>query len=187
MSDSPITKLAEATAPAATAPAAGPRSSASSFGGSAADARLAGPGSDLVRDADIAQWFEQVERQFGLVRDEMLAASARTDDSITGIQDAVSTCAAQGTHLNIVLQQVVANQAAQGDASRVGGDARERLLQTSQLVDEAALWRTLGPPRHWILRGRIPSCSRRFSGRHSTLCGGVGQRHGSGGRLATLD
>ena len=128
MNDAPKTKLGEATAAVATAPAASPRSSASSFGGSAADARLAGPGSDLVRAADMAQWLGQVERQFSLVRDEMLAASARTDDSIAGIQDAVSTCAAQGAHPNIDIQQVVANQAAQGDASRVGGDARKRLL-----------------------------------------------------------
>ncbi|MEP5245426.1 MAG: hypothetical protein ABJ111_00040, partial [Alphaproteobacteria bacterium] len=41
------------------------------------------------------------------------------------------------------------------DASHDSRDARERLLQKSQLVDEAALWRKSGPQRHWILRGRI--------------------------------
>ncbi|MEO9587540.1 MAG: hypothetical protein ABJG23_09175 [Marinobacter sp.] len=50
----------------------------------------------------------------------------------------------------------MANQAAQGDASRDSRDAREWLLQKSQLVDEAALWGTSCPQRHWILRGRIP-------------------------------
>ena len=68
----------------------------------------------------------------------------------------MSTCAAQYAPLDIMLQQIVANQAAQGDASRGNRDARERLLQKSQLVDEAALWRKSGPLRHWILRGRIP-------------------------------
>ena len=71
----------------------------------------------------------------------MLAASARTDASIASMPETVSACGAQGAHLDIVLQQVVAKQAAQGDASRDGGAARERLLQKSQLVDEAALWR----------------------------------------------
>ena len=81
----------------------------------------------------------QVERQFGLVRDEMLAASERTDASIASMQESVSTCAAQSAHLDIVLQQVVAKQAAQGNVFRDGGAARGRLLQNSQLVDEAAL------------------------------------------------
>ena len=64
--------------------------------------------------------------------------------------------ARQCAHLDIVLQQVEANQAAQGDPSRDDSDARERLLQRSQLVDEAALWRKSGPQRPWILRVRIP-------------------------------
>ena len=133
---------------AAAAPAVGLRSSASSLGGSAADAGLAGAGSYFIRAADMAQWMGQVERQFGLVRDELLADTAITDVSIAGIQNEVLTCAAQGAHLTIVLQQVAANQAVQGDASRVGGDARERLVQKSQIVDEAAIWRMSGPQRH---------------------------------------
>ena len=71
-----------------------PRSTASISGGSAADARPARAGSEFVRAADMVQWLGQVKSQFGLFRDEMLAVSAKTDASIAGIQDAVSTCAA---------------------------------------------------------------------------------------------
>ena len=87
----------------------------------------------------MVQWLGQVESQFGLVRDEMQAASAETGASIAGIQNLVSTCAAQCAHLDIVLQQIVANQATQGNASRDNRASRERLLQKSQLVDEATL------------------------------------------------
>ena len=149
-------KPGEATVAAAEAPAAVPRSTASNSGGSAADARPTGAGSEFVRAVDMVQWLGQVESQFRLVRYEMQAASAKTDACIAGTRDSVSTCAAQCAHLDIVLQQLVANQAVQGDVSRDHRDAPERLLHKSQLVDEAALRRKSGPRRHWILRGRIP-------------------------------
>ena len=84
-SDVPTPKPGEATVAAAEAPAAVPRSTASNSGGSAAaDAHPAGAGSELVRAVDMVQWLGQVEIQFGLVREEMQAAWAKTDASIAG-------------------------------------------------------------------------------------------------------
>ena len=96
MSDAPTSKPGEASVAAAAAPPAAPRSLASSSGDSASDARLAGAGSDFVRAAVMAQGVGQLQRQFDVVRGEMLTASARTDASIAGTQDSVATCAAHG-------------------------------------------------------------------------------------------
>ena len=62
MCDAPTSKPGEATVATAAAPVAPPRSLASSSGGSASDARLAGVGSDFVRAADLALWMGRVER-----------------------------------------------------------------------------------------------------------------------------
>ena len=85
MSDVPIPEPGEATGAAAEAPTAVPRSTATNCGGLAAEARPARAGSEFVRSVDMVQWLGQVESQFGLVRDEMQAASAKTDASIEGI------------------------------------------------------------------------------------------------------
>ena len=128
MSEFPTPEPGEATAAAADVPAAVPRSTATNSAGAAAEARPAGAGSEFVRSVDMVQWLGRVESQCGFVRDEMQAASAKADASIAGIQDSVSTCAAQCAYLDIVLQQIVTNQTAQGDASCDKRDARERFL-----------------------------------------------------------
>ena len=58
---------------------ADPRSTATDSRCSAANARPVDAGSEFVRSVDMVQWLGQVKSQFGLVRDEMQAASLRTD------------------------------------------------------------------------------------------------------------
>lgn len=156
-------KTDEVTAAAAAAAAAAQRAE---YRSTAAVALLAGTGSSstapatgFVRSAYMGQWLGQVENQFGLFRSDLQSALLKTDDlaaSIASVREMASTCSAQCAHFENVLQQLVANHAAQIDGTRGGRDARERQTQKPQLVDEGALWKKTGSQRHWIIRGRIP-------------------------------
>ena len=63
----------------------------------------------------------------------------------------MATCLSQYSHLEIALQQLVDNIAARSDPSRNGGDVRERMMQKSQLSDDAALWNKTPSRRHWLV------------------------------------
>ena len=54
------------------------------------------------------------------------------------------------------MRQFIDNQAVQGGPSRQGDDARERLLQKSQLTEDAAAWKMHNSRKHWFVRGRFP-------------------------------
>ena len=115
-----------------------------------------------------------MESHFDFVRDSMQAASSKTDASIAGMQNSVSSWAAQCAHLYIFLQQLVANQAAPGGAFRDRRDARERLMQMSQLVDDSSLWKKSEPQRHCgavspIFSAVIRPTSKTSGGSRSTL------------------
>ena len=100
----------------------------------------------------------------------------------------MSTGAAQCDHLDIVLQQVVANQAAQGGATRDDCDTRERLLAAEVAArGRGCPMEKVGPSTALDSLVSYPPWYRRFVGRHSSFREGVGQRHGSGGRPAPLD
>ena len=76
--------------------------------------------------------------------------------SFASLKDVVATASAQVSHLEIAMQQFIENQAAQGGPSRQRDDARERLLQKSQLNEDAAAWKKPNSRKHWFVRGRIP-------------------------------
>ena len=90
---------------------------------------------------DIVRWMSQMEGQVGSVNERVSAVSAKVDDlaaSFASVRDVVDAASAQVSHLEIVMQHFIENQAAQGDPSRQGDDALECLLQKSQLNEDAA-------------------------------------------------
>ena len=76
--------------------------------------------------------------------------------SFASLKDVVATASAQVSHLEIAMEQFIDNQADQGGPSRQGDDARERLLQKSQLTEDAAAWKMHNSRKHWFVRGRFP-------------------------------
>lgn len=80
-------------------------------------------------------------------------------DEISGstlFQDAMATVSSHYAHLEIALQQLVDNHTARSDASRDGEDVGKRLMQKSQVRDDAALSEITSSRRYWLIRGRIP-------------------------------
>ena len=101
----------------------------------------------------------QVEGEVCSVKGSVSTVSAKVDSlaaSFASLKDVVAAASAQVSHLEIAMQQFIDNQAAQGGPSRQGGDARERLLQKSQLSEDAAAWKKPNSRKHWFVRGRIP-------------------------------
>ena len=85
-----------------------------------------------------------MEGQVGSVNERVGAVSAKVDGlaaSFASVKNVVDAASAQVSHLEIAMQQFIENQAVQGRASRQGDDARERLLQKSQLNEDAAAWK----------------------------------------------
>ena len=95
----------------------------------------------------------------GSVNERVSAVSAKVDElaaSFASVRDVVDAASAQVSHLGIAMQQFIENQAAEGGPSRQGDDARERLLQKSQLNEDAAARKKPNSRKHWFVRGRIP-------------------------------
>ena len=55
-----------------------------------------------------------------------------------------------------------------------GHSARERQVQELDLGNEVALWRNVGPPRHWFIHGRLPPGTGYLSRRVGDVGGHVG-------------
>ena len=76
--------------------------------------------------------------------------------------DRVEEMSGQMNQLLRMVQQVIDNNkpaAAAEAASNIDGPgrrARERQIQKLELGNDVALWRKLGPRRHWFIRGWIP-------------------------------
>ena len=90
---------------------------------------------------DIVRWMSQMEDRVDSVNERVSAVSAKVDDlaaSFASVRDVVDAASAQVSHLELAMQHFIENQAAQGGPPRQGGDARERLLQKSQINKDAA-------------------------------------------------
>ena len=128
--------------------------------GPSAGARGGGSSGEPVgMSEDIVRWMSHMEGRVDSVDERVSAVSAKVDDlaaSFASVRDVVDATSAQVSHLEIAMQQFIENQAAQGGPSRQGGDARERLLQKSQLSEDAAAWKKPNSRKHWFVRGRIP-------------------------------
>ena len=104
------------------------------------------------------RWMSQVEGEVCSVKGSVSTVSAKVDGlaaSFASLKDVVAAASAQVSHLEIAMQQLIDNQVAQGGPSRQGDDARERLLQKSQLSEDAAAWKKPNSRKHWFVRGRF--------------------------------
>ena len=113
----------------------------------------------MGRSEDIVRWMSQMEGRLDSVDERVSVVSAKVDDlaaSFASVREVVDATSAQVSHLEIAMQQFIDNQAAQGGPSRQGDEARERLLQKSQLSEDAASWKKPNSRKHWFVRGRIP-------------------------------
>ena len=128
--------------------------------GPSAGARGGGSSGEPVGMSEyIVRWMSQMEGQVGSLNERVSAVSAKVDGlaaSFASVKDVVDAASAKLSHLEIAMQQFIENQAAQGGPSRQGDDARERLLQKSQLSEDAAAWKKPNSRKHWFVRGRIP-------------------------------
>ena len=128
--------------------------------GPSAGARGGGSSGEPVgMSEDIVRWMSHMEGRVDSVDERVSAGSAKVDDlaaSFASVREVVDATSAQVSHLEIAMQQFIDNQAAQGDPSRQGDDARERLLQKSQLSEDACLLYTSPSPRDGLL-SRMPS------------------------------
>jgi len=119
----------------------------------------ASSGEPVSTSEDIVRWMSQVEGEVCSVKGSVSTVSAKVDGlaaSFASLKDVVAAASAQVSHLEIAMQQFIDNQVAQGGPSRQGDDARERLLQKSQLSEDAAAWKKPNSRKHWFVRGRIP-------------------------------
>ena len=119
----------------------------------------ASSGEPVGTSEDIVSWISQVESEVFSIKGSVSTISAKVDGlaaSFASLKDVVAAASAQVSHLEIAMQQFIDNQAAQGGPSRQGDDARERLLQKSQLSEDAAAWKKPNSRKHWFVRGRIP-------------------------------
>ena len=128
--------------------------------GTSAGAGVGGSSGEPVGTSeDIVRWMSQVEGEVCSVKGSASTVSAKVDGlaaSFASLKDVVAAASAQVSHLEIAMQQFIDNQAAQGGPSRQEDDARERLLQKSQLREDATAWKKPNSRKHWFVRGRIP-------------------------------
>ena len=107
-----------------------------------------------ARELHIRDEFKEVQRQF-----EALAGKI---EEVADVADRVEEMSGQMNQLLRMVQQVIDNNkpaAAAEAASNIDGPgrrARERQIQKLELGNDVALWRKLGPRRHWFIRGWIP-------------------------------
>ena len=92
-----------------------------------------------------------------------IGALAGKIEEVADVADRVEEMFGQMNQLQRMVQQVIDNNkpaAAAEAASNIDGPgrrARERQIQKLELGNDVALWRKLGPRRHWFIRGRIPT------------------------------
>ena len=119
----------------------------------------ASSGEPVGTSEDIVRWMSQMEGEVCSVKGSVSTVSAKVDGldaSFASLKDVVAAASSQVSYLEIAMQQFIDNRAAQGGPSRQGDDARERLLQKSQLSEDSAAWKKPNSRKHWFVRGRIP-------------------------------
>ena len=105
------------------------------------------------RERHIQDEFTEVQFRF-----EVLAGKI---EEVVDVADGVEKMSGQMDQLQRMVQQVIDNSKPDDAevASNVDGpgrSARERQMQKLELGNDVALWRKLGPRRHWFMRDRIP-------------------------------